>query len=93
MGEAHGTGPRHLPGQLGSTPDLESGPDEQLIVLCLGLDEMSHPPPSGKDHAGGFKAGFVVPAPRPNWLALSGAGLWLDCLFPRWDGWWVGFSV
>ncbi len=28
---------------------------------------------------------------RYNWLALSGADLWLDCLFPRLDGWWVGF--
>ncbi len=53
----------------------------------------SHPPPSGKDQAGGFKAGFVVPAPRPYWLALSGAGFRLGRLFPRLDGWWLGFCV
>ena len=46
----------------------------------------SHPPHPGKDHAGGFKAGFLVPAPRPNWLALSGAGFRLGRLFPRWMG-------
>ncbi len=36
----------------------------------------SYPPPPGKDLEGGLKAGFVVTAPRPNWLAsLRGRSL------------------